>query len=199
MEIKSTSHDDYSDLSEERLIALVQGQDLVAFNLLYERYWCILFNEAHKRLDSLTLCEEIVQDVFVDFWETCSHRQIKDLGAYLFASMRFAVFRNYKKVSRQQQAEQSLAKVAINLTDNADTGVRESDLLKFINDWIIQLPEKRREIFRLRLIEGMSTKEISEYLHISQNTVQNHLSISMSHLRLLVKKYFILFFVILFT
>ena len=53
-------------------------------------------------------------------------------------------------------------------------------------------PEKRREIFRLRYEEDLSTKEISELLNIPQKTVQNNLNLTMNGLRSAVAKMIIL-------
>ena len=41
---------------------------------------------------------------------------------------------------------------------------------------IAELPEKVREVFKLRRIEGLSQREVAEKIGISENTVEKHIS-----------------------
>ncbi|MNL67353.1 RNA polymerase sigma factor [compost metagenome] len=67
--------------------------------------------------------------------------------------------------------------------DNADSNFLRDELLTSIHQWLETQPEKRREIFRLRFLEGLSTVEIAEQLDISRKTVQNQLNTSQQSLR----------------
>ncbi|WP_437917887.1 RNA polymerase sigma factor [Sphingobacterium sp. LRF_L2] len=183
----------YSGYDDRQLIDLLQQRDLAAFDVIYDRYWSTLFNEAHKRVRDLALSEEIVQDVFTSLWDTIPQREIADLGAYLFSVMRFQVFSSYKRAERKQFITNKYQQIQGQIVgENTDQAFLEKDLVTFIKHWLLSLPEKRREIFRLRYLEGFSTKEISERMDVSQNTVQNHLGLSLSKLRLLLKKHFTL-------
>ena len=46
----------------------------------------------------------------------------------------------------------------------------------FIDEAVVQLPSKRKQIFLLSQREGLSRKEIASLLNISENTVRNQLS-----------------------
>ncbi|WP_134088625.1 RNA polymerase sigma factor [Olivibacter sp. XZL3] len=184
---------------DQRLFERIQLRDAKAFNTVYERYWSILFNEAYKRINDMELCEEIVQDVFASLWETSPQRNIQDLGAYLFSCMRFQVFAHYHKRTREQEATHAdLFDSKEFLNDGADEYMLEKDLVSFIKNWLGSLPKKRREIFHLRYLEGLSVKEISELMGVSPNTVQNHLGLSLAKIRFLLKKYFLVLFLVLF-
>ena len=74
----------------------------------------------------------------------------------------------------------------------------EKDLKSLIEEWIAHLPQKRKEIFKMRYLDERSTKEISEMTESSQNTVQNHLGISIAKLRKLIIQHFLLFTLTLF-
>lgn len=184
---------------DKRLFERIQLRDAKAFNMVYDRYWSKLFNEAYKRIDDMELCEEIVQDVFASLWEASPQRNVQDLGAYLFSCMRFQVFAHYHKRTREQEAthvDRFDSKQFLN--DGADEQMLEKDLVSFIKNWLEGLPKKRREIFHLRYLEGLSVKEISELMGISPNTVQNHLGLSLTKIRFLLKKYFLVLFFVLF-
>lgn len=184
--------------SNESLFNRLKENDLEAFNLIYDRYWSVLLNEAYKRLEQLAICEEIVQDVFIELWQQRHNRDIHNLEAYLRSCMKFKVFEAYKK----NQKTNSLLEANRAFIDDAERVEQdlyaEKDLRSFIEEWIAHLPQKRKEIFKMRYLDELSTKEISELTQSSQNTVQNHLGISIAKLRKLITRHFFFFILILF-
>jgi RNA polymerase sigma-70 factor (ECF subfamily) len=66
-----------------------------------------------------------------------------------------------------------------------------------LQELINQIPERRREIFRLSRFEGLSYKQIAEKLHISENTVDSQIRNALAFLRKEFRKIiaiFIIFF-----
>lgn len=57
------------------------------------------------------------------------------------------------------------------------------DMRKNIGQAIERLPKKRREVFRMNYVLGMSHKEISKELGISVSTVENHVFLALQQLR----------------
>ncbi|MNX85621.1 RNA polymerase sigma factor [compost metagenome] len=86
--------------SKESLLERLKLGDLEAFNMIYEQYWSVLINESYKRLHNMALCEEVVQDVFIDLWQQRAVREIQNLEAYLRTCMKFKVFEIYRKNRR---------------------------------------------------------------------------------------------------
>jgi RNA polymerase sigma-70 factor (ECF subfamily) len=158
-----------------------------AFDEIYKRYWKKLFNEAYKRLGSIELSEEIVQDVFTDLWIKKEKKQIDNLFAYLLTAVRYQVYMQFKNRKRIPFFEQPLEHMA-EASLQADSVYFEKELQESIAIWLQEQPEKRREIFKLRFMEGISTREISELLNISQKTVQNQLTTSLYKLRISLTK-----------
>lgn len=54
-----------------------------AFDILYNRYWKLVFNTAFKRLNDMERAQDITQDVFVQLWTSGTTTSIKNLPAYL--------------------------------------------------------------------------------------------------------------------
>lgn len=173
---------------------LMHGSE-VAFDEIYERYWKKLFNEAHKRLNDLGLSEEVVHDVFIDLWSKRETKEIGNLDAYLITAVRYQVFAIYNKRKTLPFFEEPLDHMAFS-SDEADSECFQKELIEGIKFWLETQPEKRREIFRLRYLEDMSTKEIAETLSISQKTVQNQLNLSQESLRDSVSKFMLLIFML---
>lgn len=168
--------------ADEDLVAMLMDGSEAAFDLIYERYWKKLYNEAYKRLSDASDSEEIVQDVFVDLWNKRENRQIDNLRGYLLGAVKYQVFAIYHKRKNLPAFEEPLDYMAFS-SDDADSGFMRDELLSRIHLWLETQPEKRREIFRLRYLEGLSTLEIAEQLDISRKTVQNQLNTSQQSLR----------------
>lgn len=184
--------------SKESLLELLKLGDLEAFNMIYEQYWSLLINESYKRLHNMTLCEEVVQDVFIDLWQQRAVREIQNLEAYLRTCMKFKVFEIYRKNRRtKSMLEENLSLMQEHEISEYDQ-YAEKDLRSLIQEWIAHLPQKRKEIFKMRYLDELSTKEISEMTQSSQNTIQNHLGISIAKLRKLIIQHFLLFILTLF-
>jgi RNA polymerase sigma factor (sigma-70 family) len=184
--------------SKESLLERLKLGDLEAFNMIYEQYWSVLINESYKRLHNMALCEEVVQDVFIDLWQQRAVREIQNLEAYLRTCMKFKVFEIYRKNRRtKSMLEENLSLMQEHEISDYDQ-YAEKDLKSLIQEWIAHLPQKRKEIFKMRYLDELSTKEISEMTESSQNTVQNHLGISIAKLRKLIIQHFLLFILTLF-
>ncbi|WP_342085577.1 RNA polymerase sigma factor [Dyadobacter sp. OTU695] len=172
----------HENATDDELAAMLTEGSEAAFDLIYERYWKKLYNEAFKRINDCSESEEIVQDVFVDLWHKRGSRQIENLRGYLLGAVRYQVFAVYHKRKNLPAFEEPLDYMAFS-ADNADSNFLRDELLASIHQWLETQPEKRREIFRMRFLEGLSTLEIAEQLDISRKTVQNQLNTSQQSLR----------------
>lgn len=177
------------DSTDEHLLYLIRESDNDrALEELYRRYWQELYNKAFRRLHSHEVCEEIVQDIFIDLWNHRKKRQINNLQAYLVTSVRYQVLSIYNKFKNSPAFEEPLEHL-LTIPAQSDTNIFYNDLRVAIQEWLNTLPEKRKEIFRLRYLEGLSTKEIAEELSITQKTVQNQLISSNKSLQISLSKH----------
>jgi RNA polymerase sigma-70 factor (ECF subfamily) len=172
----------HENATDDELAAMLTEGSEAAFDLIYARYWKKLYNEAFKRINDGSESEEIVQDVFVDLWHKRGSRRIENLRGYLLGAVRYQVFAVYHKRKNLPAFEEPLDYMAFS-ADNADANFLRDELLASIHQWLETQPEKRREIFRLRFLEGLSTLEIAEQLDISRKTVQNQLNTCQQSLR----------------
>lgn len=177
----------YDSFVDKQLVNLVQAGDEEAFDETYKRYWQKLYSEAYKRLRNAELCEEVIQDVFTDFWIKRKDKQINELFPYLLTAVRYQVYMLYKKGKSMPVFEEPLEYMAQESLQ-ADSLFLEKELRACIDTWLAIQPEKRREIFKMRFMQELSTLEISQILGISQKTVQNQLLTATSGLRALLGK-----------
>ena len=85
------------------------------------------------------------------------------------------------------QLQEDAAWLARNNDDIVRT-ICNRELLERILSLTDELPEKRREVFRLSLLHDMSNAEISELLDIPRRTVEGHLYHALRFLRARIPK-----------
>jgi RNA polymerase sigma-70 factor (ECF subfamily) len=113
--------------------------------------------------------EDIVHDLFV---ELARHRQelndIENLEAYIFTMLRNAVSRlqRRKKTGLKAFLRWSSDQIARNRTHGIPATLPDEDLSKALN----LLPEPQRIVLILKVISGLSFKQISSVVGIKMNT-----------------------------
>ena len=166
---------------DELVILLTQG-DEAAFSEIYERYWLKLYNESHKRLKDEAISADVIQDVFADLWLNREDREIGNLAAYLFTAVRYRIFSLYKKDKCISAFIEPIEFIAASASD-PDSIFFEKEIRECIDIWLNMQPEKRKQVFAMKFGQDLSTREISEILHVSQKTVQNQFATSLKQLR----------------
>ncbi|MDO3628376.1 RNA polymerase sigma factor [Mucilaginibacter sp. BT774] len=167
---------------DDELVTLLTQGDEAAFSEIYERYWLKLYNESHKRLKDKELCADIIQDVFADLWLNREDRKIENLAAYLCTAVRYRVFSLYKKEKNMGRFVEPIEFIVASASDPASIFF-EKEIRGCIEIWLNMQPEKRKQVFIMKFGQDLSTREISEILHVSQKTVQNQFTTSLRLLR----------------
>ncbi len=174
---------------EKKLFGEIRNGDEKAFEKLFHHYYGHLCLYASQILQDDNAAEEIVQDFFVKLWEKRNRLTIEtSVKNYLFRSVKNQALNLIKHNKIKYIYAQSI------LSDTSDypTGEEsfyEINLAEKIEESILSLPEKRREIFRLSREEGLKYREIAEKLNISPKTVETQMSLAFKHLRQKLKDF----------
>ena len=185
------SMENYDDYTDEKLMSLLKQGDPAAFNCLYGRHWEALYQTAYRRLADREQCSDIVQDVFIDLWEQRSHKKIQQLEPYLHTAVRYKIYTLLAKGKKFPAFVEPFEQLLVS-PFTADGPFHEQEQQRLLTAWLDTLPRKRRRIFELRYLEGMTTKEIADTLQVSQKTVQNQLKTASDSLRTVLMKTMIL-------
>lgn len=175
------------DYSLEDLFYLVQQNDAVSFDELYQRTWKQLFLLANSRLKDESMAKQVVQDVYIDLWHKRHTKQITSIEKYLYQAVKYKVIDQFRKKKMRFEVVDDFID---QLTDfeSADHNLLQQEYDQLIKEYTDLLPRKRREIFILCYFEGKTTHEISELLNISTKTVQNQILNAKLTLRQLLQK-----------
>ncbi|WP_321290660.1 RNA polymerase sigma-70 factor [uncultured Sunxiuqinia sp.] len=185
--------------SEIELIRDFKKGDSRAFEKLFQKYhkklYAFLFNLLHSKEDA----EEIVQETFLKIWEGRENFQEN----YPFEPLLFRIakntFLNYSRKKVNRTVFEKHFGFFANLSESsADQYVLFQETQEIIDTILNGLPPKRKEIFLLQKVEGLSRKEIAEKLGISVITVDHQLNKANKYVKHEFKKLSLLMFNILF-
>ena len=169
-----------TDKDAELLIRL-QEDDQYAFTSIYNKYWKNLYAVAYSILKDKTICEDIVQDIFINVWNKRKSIAIKvSLKAYLTSSVKYEVFRQLKK---KIEALEIVDDLLIDPNNSAQENMDYKELLVHMNNVVNKLSTKCREVFILSREKELSHKEIAVIRNISTKTVENHIGKALGSLK----------------
>lgn len=178
-------------INEKRLIRLLKDDNINAFEGIYKHYSPKVFNFCRKNYLKDYEAEEIVQIVFIALWE--NRRKIdenKPLSNYLYTIARNLTVSTIRKtISRQLYIEYILINQK-ETSQNAVDKILFDELNGLIDNCIQELPRQRQEIFRLSRKNGLTYREISEKLNITESTVNTNITKSIQYIRDKLKFYF---------
>lgn len=166
-----------------------------AFEQLFHLYYKVLTVYGKKLLGDLDLAKEIVQDVFVKFYENREEIQIdSSIKNYLFRAVHNACLNQVKKAKIHDSHHQEI-KYNAPFYDNADLLI-QTELEENIWKAIEKLPDQCLRIFKLSRFEGKKNKEIAEELCLSIRTVETQISKALRSIRTDIKDLLILILLI---
>lgn len=168
---------------DEKLLEDLRNDLEGSFDLLYDRYWEMVYDCAVKRLKRPGLAKDVTQDIFLHLWAKRKELNISHLPAYLRVAVRNRTFKIFEKEKRYLSIEEIMGDHVQQHMERSDNAVLVREFLEAFKALVESLPWKRREIFQLYYNEGVSTEDIASRLGLSRKTVQNQLGRAVSFLR----------------
>ncbi|MBT3174175.1 MAG: RNA polymerase sigma-70 factor [Lentimicrobiaceae bacterium] len=170
------------------IISDLRNGNKSVFEELYRNNYTPLLYFCIRYVENIDEAEEIVQGVFVKLWE--KHSEIKitsSLSSYLHRAVQNSALNhlNRRKILNKYVISQN-KDINITFTDPHKT-LENIEVRQIIMRAILELPEKRREIFELSRFEGMKYKNIAKHLSISVKTVENQMTKALKYLRIVLK------------
>lgn len=167
----------YNVLTDLELTHLLKQDDAAAFTEIYDRYWKRIFVVAHKRLDDQHEAEEIVQDIFLNFWRKRETFVLTTgLQNYFAIAVKFEILDVMRKRASSLKYEEELS---FSYTEADESMLRAMDLQELqakLQLAVNALPEKCQLVFKLKYELGYSQKQIAGEMNISEKTVEAHLA-----------------------
>ena len=171
------------NMKEEELIEQVKNGNNIA--ALYDYYWQKVYNFTKLYVTSSDSISEIVQDVFVKFWESRhlldSNRKVE---GFLFIITRNIIFNKARSRMREDMFKMTVLRSIENEEPyNQEDRMVAEDLKEYIDRLIAVLPERQREIFLMSREENMTYREIALRCGIGEKAVERHIHLTLKFLK----------------
>lgn len=170
------------DYSDDQLFLLIQQGSEPAFNMLLERYRGLLFLEACYMLKDTDEAQDVLQEIFVWFWNHRASIQINTtVKAYLKGAVRQGCANMIRKEINRNNRQQIYASLATTITGTSPLEIKE--LGERLDAAMALISPTSRKAFIMLYVEKKSLKEIAVVLNIKVQTAKNHIQQALKILR----------------
>ena len=139
---------------------------------------------ALKIIRSESLVKDVLQEVFLSLWvKKDKLSEIENLEAYLYRATKNKAIDFLRALANDNKLRSDY----FSTIEKEDHAVEKVLALKegreLLESAMSELPQKRKQIYELSQVYGLSRKEIAEKMKISESTVKNQLTSAHSSIR----------------
>jgi RNA polymerase sigma-70 factor (ECF subfamily) len=125
---------------------------------------------------SAEAAEEITQEIFIKLW-LCREMldQVDNLDAYIYVIAWNKSLNHLRKAAYDVRLLNELKSFMTDEQNNTEDRMAVKDYELLLNNAVNTLSPQRRQVYHLSRVEGLNHDEIAEKMHLSKQTVKNHL------------------------
>lgn len=158
--------------------------DKPSFGEFFTRYYNELYAYANAILRDEDLARDLVQDVFLSYWENRHRIDLKKSPlAYFYTTVRNRCYNHFEHLQVERKGISYMAANAPreeHHNDRDDAGEARIEQVRQVLD---RLPLQCKRVVILSCIEGLKYSEIAAEMSISVNTVRTHISRAYAFIR----------------
>ncbi len=161
-----------------------------AIEKLINRHKLRIFNYIKSKVLDRDTAEDIFQDTFIKVIKTLKSGVYNEEGKFLPWVMRIAhnlVIDFFRKSNRiptiENNDEYDLFKFISDTSPNIESILFQDQLVKDLQNLILELPDDQKEVLTMRLYRDMSFKEIAQNTNVSINTALGRMRYAIINLR----------------
>jgi RNA polymerase sigma-70 factor (ECF subfamily) len=172
-------------VEDKILLDEIRNRNRKVFEALFYEYYPHLIRYAEGFLFDKPACEDIVQNLFIYFWENTHRIDIQlSLKSYFYQSVKNRCL-NYLRDVHVQDKHKILYLEAL-LNEDDSPGWVDLEITKKVQEAIAQLPPQMGELFKQKYLFGRKLHDIAEMNNISENTVKTQLKRAKEKMRKLL-------------
>lgn len=176
--------------TDRQLFVQIAQGDEAAFRTFFHQYNIQLFPFIKSLVKSEHDTKEIMQEAFLKLWQMRNNLLVIDNPGAWFRRVTANIAYDYLRIKARYElrfgsVEEHIPSVDQSFWKDIDLHFSQRVLLEALE----QLPEKRRRIFHLIKIDGLSRKQTAQLLDLSENTVRNQLADAVTTVQEYFKKH----------
>ena len=173
----------------EILLAIRQGNERV-YETIFRKHYQALCNYACGILKDMDDAEEVVQSIFLKFWEQRESIEINvSLKSYLYRAVHNTCLNRLKHLKIQETYRQYVGDYLEETFDSATEIMDKNELENRISNALEKLPEQCRIIFKMSRFEELKYQEIADKLGLSIKTIENQIGKALRIMRMELSDY----------
>lgn len=185
---------------DKKLLQELRNNNIEAFEHFFRENQPNMVMYACNLLDDWEMARDIVQEVFISFWENKERLEIHStLKSYLYSAIKHQCINAFKhRIVEEKYNNKTILefrKLQLSHYQNEDSHLRidEKELGNKIEQVISQLPDQCRITFELSRYRGMKSREIAQKMDISVRTVETQIYRALKALKTSLKDYLYFF------
>lgn len=172
-------------IEDKILFNEIKNRNLKVYEALFSNYYPQLVKFAEAYLFDKQECEDIVQNLFIYFWENAEKIDLDlSVKAYFFQSVKNRCLNHLRDLQIRDRHNLLYLEGLLNLEDYSE--LQDAEIRNQINAAIAQLPAQMAGIVKLKYLDGKKLMEIAQINQITENTVKTQLSRAKGKLRKLL-------------
>ncbi len=125
------------------------------------------------------VANDVLQQVFEKAWVRRNDlEEMENPKGWIFQTLKNESMQYFRNLKRMEE----LAELELEDEPNLETE-SQVERMKLVFRFLDKLPEKQKEVFQLREVEGLTYEEIAEYLEVSLDQVKVNLHRARKNLR----------------
>lgn len=160
------------------------------YELLFKRYYGPLCSHAARFVYDRQVAEDVVVDVFAQFWQNRLDQSITtSYRAYLFTMVRHRAFAHLRQEFGRETPTEIMPE-----SESVETALTPLQLLQFnelhlkIDEIIRSASPHSQKVFVMSRFEGKKNTKIAEELNLSVKTVEGHITKVLALLREVLRR-----------
>lgn len=171
-------------IEDKEYVVRLKNEDYTAFDALFKKYSESVYTFSLSITKESYIAEDITQLVFIKIWQK---RVILDeflsFRSFLFRITYNEIITWIRKSNSEKRRISSFVSSSSFESDETASLVEFNSIKSLAEHIIDNLPEKRKEIFKLSREQGLTNREIAEKLDISVKTVENQMTAALKLLK----------------
>jgi RNA polymerase sigma-70 factor (ECF subfamily) len=162
------------------------------FGMIFKRYYGPLCNHAARFVYSKEIAEDIVSEVFLNFWKKKLYETVASTyRAYLYTAVRNSAYNHLKGEFSEKISGREDTIVPIGFMEDADPQkiLLLNELAGKIERSIDTFPPQCQKVFLMSRYEGKKNREIAAELQIRLKTVEAHMMKALAILKKTLSDY----------
>jgi RNA polymerase sigma-70 factor (ECF subfamily) len=169
-------------IEDKILFNEIKNRNLKVYESLFRNYHPRLVRFAEGYVFDKQECEDIVQNIFIYFWENAEKIDLESsLKGYFFQSVKNRCLNRLRDLQIHDRNNLFYLEALLNQVNYEE--IQYSEIIIQIHAAIEQLPQQMAEIFKLKYLEGKKIGEIAQINHVTKNTVKTQLQRAKNKLR----------------